>query len=569
MPVSPFWRRTTAVPLVALGVITAACGGGDALGSEPVTIVGLDGSVTDVGVEASPHPADRTCGTGFVTHDLDHVTSGPGDTASTFDGTGAGLALGDLDDDGDLDAVVANLSETSTILRNDGRGGFTAEPLIVGRFRHVAVLDVDGDGDRDIALSTGVGVPVLLEARPGDDGVPVYERRPLEGVRAATYSMGWSDLEGDGDLDLVTGSYNAELAEVRNTPVLGSDTGVVVHLADGSGGYVATRIAAEAQALAVRLVDVDADGRIDVLVGNDLATPDGIWVDNDGGWLAVDPLTTSSFSTMSLDAGDVDNDGDLDLFSTDMKPMSDDAETRERYREVDADMAAMPVPDEVQRPENVLNVAEGDGFENTAPAAGLDATGWSWSGLFGDLDADGLLDVHVVNGMRSDVLFSFLPDARLVERNQVFRNTGDGFEAMTSWGLDDPAGGRGSALGDLDGDGDLDVIVNNLDEPTRWYENQLCGGDDLLVDLRWPASANTEGVGALVVVERGLERYVRTVDLTRGYLSGGPTTAHVGLGNDGGAVTVTVRWPDGAVSTTPDVAASGRVTLTRTSPVGG
>ncbi len=562
MPVSHFSRL---IPALLLGV--AACGGADA--ASRVEIVGLDGPATAVTSAVDAHPAERVCGGAFVAHDLGHLTSGPGDTASTFDGTGAGLALGDLDDDGDLDVVAANLSGSSSLLRNDGTGRFTAEELIVGRFRHVAVLDVDGDGDRDIALSTGVGVPVLLEAVDGPEGVPVYERRPLEGVRAATYSMGWSDLEGDGDLDLVTGSYNAELSEVRNTPVLGSDTGVVVHLADGSGAYVATRIAAEAQALAIRLVDVDADGRIDVVVGNDLATPDGIWLDNRGGWLEVDRLTTSSFSTMSLDAGDVDNDGDLDLFSTDMKPMSDDPETRDRYREVDADMAAMPVPDEIQRPENVLNIADGDDFANTADQVGLDATGWSWSGLFGDLDGDGLLDVHVVNGMRSDVLFSFLPEARLVEPNQVFRNTGDGFETMPAWGLDDPAGGRGSALGDLDGDGDLDVIVNNLDEPTRWYENQLCGGDDLLVDLAWPASANTEAVGALVIVERGDERYIRTIDLTRGYLSGGPTTAHVGLGDDGGAVTVTVRWPDGQVSTVADVPASGRLTVTRSTPVGG
>ncbi len=559
------------VVLASLLLAASACGSSASSdGAVPLLPVGPDAMATLATSPLGPQRCAEAPGS-FVAHDLAHVTDGPGDTASTFDGTGSGIAAGDLDDDGDLDLVAANLSGFSTLLRNDGDLVFTPLPLVEGRFRHVAIIDVEGDGDRDVVLSTGIGVPVFLE-RGGLDGNgdPAFERGVLPGVRAITYSMAWGDLGGDGDLDLVAGSYNAEITQIRNSPMLGSDTGVIVYEREADA-YLDTRIAAEAQALAVRLVDMNGDYRTDIVVGNDLATPDGLWFDNDGGWLRSEELPTTSFSTMSLDAGDIDNDGDLDLFSTDMRPMSNDAETRERYRFVTQDMEAMPIPDDVQTPENVLLTAGDNGFVSVGPEAGVNATGWSWSGIFGDLDADGFLDLHVVNGMRSDLLFDFLPDARLVEPNQAFRNTGDGsMVAAPEWNLADDAGGRGMVMGDMDGDGDLDIVINNLDEPTRLYENQICEGRHLIVDLEWPGSANRDGIGAIVRVETADGIQTRTIDASRGYLSGGPLQAHFGVrdaGLDGGeSVTVRVLWPDGQRSDAQSVSMDQYVTFTRTSP---
>lgn len=544
--------------LTLASLLVAACGAN----SEPIA---PEGQSVEADVAVRAFSTASECSGAFVARDLDHITSGPGDTSSTFDGTGAGTAVGDLDGDGDLDIVLANLSGESTLLRNQGDLRFDAEPLFVGRFRHVAIVDVEGDDDLDIVLSTGLGTPVLLE-NLGDR----FERTELPGVKAITYSMGWADLGGDGDLDLVTGSYNAELTKARNSPVLGNDTGVIVHERDGDE-YRVTRVAAEAQALAVQFLDMNADGAIDIVVGNDLATPDGVWLDNDGGWLEIEPFTTTTFSTMSLDAGDVDNDGDFDLYATDMAPMTDEPEDVDRYREVAIDMAAIPVPDEIQIPENVLLEATtgqaGDPieFENTAPELGVRATGWSWSGLFGDLDSDGLLDLYVTNGMRSDELFDFLPEDRLVEPNQAFRNTGSTMELTNEWGLDDLAGGRGMVMADLDDDGDLDIVVNNLDVPSRLFENQICGGRNLIIDLEWPGSANTDAVGAVVTVESGDRSFLRRIAATRGYLSGGPLDAHVGLGSSDAEVSVRVEWPDGAVSVINDLAVDRHVTVTRSS----
>ncbi len=551
---------------VALCVVGASCSNaGD--GANGFERFDGDQPLVEVSVDATAH-SQSSCSQTFVRHELDHTTVGPGNTASTFDGTGAGVALGDLDGDGLDDIVLANLSGESQVLWNQGGLSFRADPLLRGRFRQPAIADVDGDGDLDIVLTSGVGPPVLFDnIGSGDTAASRFVRQQIDGVAAVAYSMAWADLGGDGDLDVVTGSYNAELAILRNSPVLGSDTGVVVHEREPDGAYIATRVAAEAQALTVRLVDINSDGRTDVLVGNDLATADGVWVDNDGGWLAVESFEQTSFSTMSLDAADVDNDGDIDVFSTDMKPRADDTASAERYVEVERDMAAIPIPDEVQRPENVLSlydrVDDGPTFRNLASTQGVDATGWSWSGLFGDLNSDGNQDLFVVTGMRSSNLFSALPNDELVEPNQAFRNDGDSFTLAAEWGINDEAGGRGAAQGDLDGDGDLDIVVNNLGSPATVFENELCEGHNLTIELRWPQSANSHAVSSTIVVETAEGRQLRTIDQARGYLSGAAPVAHVGFADAEGNLSIVIQWPDGERSELSNIEFDHHLTVTR------
>lgn len=570
-------------------MLVAGCGGAG-VASDVTRIADTWPEVDATIVEATPFAPDRACSGRFVPLDLDHVTAGAGTTASTFDGTGSGLAAGDLDGDGDDDLVVANLSGATSLFENITDPGtvprFRRSDLIDGRFRQVAIVDVDGDRHRDIVLTTGVGPPTVFWNAGVDTGLSPerFERDQLPGVRAATYSLAWGDLGGDGDLDLVTGSYNAELTQLRNSPVLGSDTGVLVHERtdpERTADYEATRIASESQALAIRLVDLDGDRSTDIWVGNDLATPDGVWTDNDGGWLPrPDLLGASSFSTMSVDAGDIDNDGRFELFASDMMPMTDDPENLARYAEVTEDMAAMPMPDDVQHPANVLldraGDDEGQPFTDLAGDTPIQATGWSWSGVFGDLDSDGSLDLYVVNGMRSESLFGFLPNATLIEPNQAFRNRDGVLEPAPEWGLVDDEGGRGLVLVDIDGDGDLDAIVNNLAAPTRLFENQLCGSDgiagaDLIVSLDWPASQNPDAIGA--VIELALADgtiLTRTVDATRGYLSGGPLTAHFGVGAvtdeaASGEADLTVLWPDGHRSVVTGVPLDHSLTIERQS----
>ena len=523
----------------------------------------------EVSVEAVPHADRNDCDGRFRAVDLEHHTRGPGASRSMFDGMGAGLAVGDLDRDGDDDLVLANLSGDSSLLWNDGALRFRREALIEGRFRQVIIVDSDGDGGNDVVFTTGVGRPLVMRnTGQGSTADERFERDEIDGLDAYTYSMAWGDFGGDGDLDAVTGAYNAELTAERRLN-LGNKGGVGLFERDGSA-FVHTQLASESQALATRIGDIDGDGRDDIYVGNDLATPDYVWLAGpDDAWIQATPFAQTAFSTMGIDAGDIDNDGDLDLFATDMKPMDDRPETVDAYANVQSDIDASP-SDDIQRPENVLLLSTGDGFASDAPSFGVEATGWSWSGLFGDLDNDGFVDLYVVNGMVADNLFGHLPDASLVETNQAFRNIdGERFAPAAGWELNDTTGGRGMALADLDLDGDLDIVVNNLNSPSRLYENRLCGGSAVTVALRWLGTGNPEAIGSQVRLRDGRGgTLVRTVEAARGYLSGASTVLHFGIGEQSDPVEIEVRWPDGAVATISDLDVNRHVTVTRTIDAG-
>ncbi|MCY4518078.1 MAG: CRTAC1 family protein [Acidimicrobiaceae bacterium] len=481
-----------------------------------------------------------------------------------FDGMGAGLAVGDVDSDGDDDIVLANISGETSLLWNEGDLRFRRDSLIEGRFRQVSIVDSDGDGSNDVVLTTGVGRPLAMRnTGTGSTAAERFERHEIVGLDAYTYSMAWGDLGGDGDLDAVTGAYNAELTAERRLNL--GDKGGVGLFERADGAFAHTQLAPESQALATRIGDIDGDGKADIFVGNDLATPDYVWfAGSDGAWEQASPFSQTAFSTMGVDAGDIDNDGDLDLFATDMKPMDDRPETLDAYAGVQADIDASPT-DDIQKPENVLLLSRGDGYDSDAPSFGVEATGWSWSGLFGDLDNDGFQDLYVVNGMVAENLFGHLPDASLVEPNQAFRNVdGERFELAPSWELNDTTGGRGMALADLDLDGDLDIVVNNLNAPSRLYENRLCAGNAVTVALQWAGTGNAAAWGAVVRLrDRDGGTLVRTVESARGYLSGASAVLHFGVGDTRGPVEIEVTWPDGAVAKVGDIDVNRHVSITR------
>ena len=215
--------------------------------------------------------------------------------------------------------------------------------------------------------------------------------------------------------------------------------------------------------------------------------------------------------------------------------------------------------------ENVLQVRGADGaFHNQAYARGVDATGWSWSAKFGDLDNDGFLDLYVVNGMIAAELFHHLPHDELVEQNQALHNDGTGhFAPAPQWGLGSTASGRGMSMADLDGDGRLDIVVNNLRAPAQVFANRLCGGSGLEVDLRWPASLNTRAIGARLALHTSAGTFYRDVRAGSGYLSGDPARVHFGFPQGAALQRLEIDWPDGAVSSVDVPQAQTLVTVTR------
>lgn len=501
---------------------------------------------------ASVPLAPAECGVAerFVRHELDHVTQASDAPARLFDSNGSGVAADDLDGDGLADIVLGNLEGPNTILWNEGGWQFTAESMQDRSTRTVQLVDVDADGALDIVTThRGSGVAVFRNL-----GNRRFEQMPMRGVSQPAYSMAWGDLDQDGDLDLVTGSYDAELDQrLRSTFLFGGGAGIFAYRNDDNR-YTSERLAEDSQALATALLDLDHDGALDIVVGNDFAMHDMVWGNDGSGVFApADPFRRIAAHTMSIDAGDIDGDGIEEIFATDMQPVSTDTEVLAEWLPLMATMEELDNPGDVQRIRNVLQVSRGDGtYDEAADSAGIEAAGWAWSARFGDLDNDADLDLHVVNGMIAAETFAYLEGAEIVEPNVTFANRGNGTFSMETWGLDALESGRGSILVDLDNDGALDVVVNNLDSPSVAFENQSCSGEAIEVSLRQASSGNTHAIGSTVAVVTGDERQVRNVRSGGGYLSGSPTTVHVGIG-DNTPEHIEIRWPDGMTTVIDDV----------------
>jgi enediyne biosynthesis protein E4 len=498
-----------------------------------------------------------SCLDSFITHDLDHITTTADGNVRMFEANGAGVGIGDLNGNGWPDLVLGNYHGPNTILWNEGNLQFRKEEMPIGQTRAVAVVDVDGDGWLDLVLTRTSGAVNYWR----NQGEGRFEQEFLPGFSRPAYAIDWADINGNGHLDAVTASYDAALLTDLGTTFLLDGGGGVYYYENRNGIFVPTALDSEAQALAIALWDVDGDGRLDIMVGNDFAMQDQLWLQRDEGWLPALPFDEISYSTMSYDLGDVENSGQLALFATDMKPYDTDPRVLVAWAPVVRDFWFSPQEDDPQRQENALLLPDGKGgFRNQAYTRRADATGWSWSGVFGDLNADGWLDLYVVNGFIEYEVFGHLPNHELVEENQVLRNDGRGhFQRMPGWGLNSTRSGRGMAMADLDGDGDLDIVVNNLRGEAQLFENRLCGGDHLLVELSWPESGNTRAIGATIYLDTSMGRLRRDVRVTRGYLSSAAVPLHFGLPTGTEIHRLDVHWPDGTVSFVEGVVANSLV----------
>lgn len=378
-------------------------------------------------------------------------------------GGATSLALGDLDGDGDLDLYVAYFG-IEAILREGGRVSYTmvnGKPAVTGRFARRLKL-VDGQlvelGEQDIVyLNDGAGH-----------------------FKAAN----WGDLFRDED--------------GKPVPTAPMDLG-----------------------LSVQIRDINEDGFPDIYVCNDFQTPDRIWL-NDGAGHFRPPSRLSvrdmSYASMGVDFADIDRDGRLDFITVDML-------SREHTRRL-RQLSSMPaktrkigaIEQREEIPRNALFWNRGDGsYAEISWMSGLAASDWSWTPIFLDVDLDGFEDLLVSVGSLYDVMdrdasaqarsaaggssdtrksLSIYP--RLETRNAAFRNRGDlTFEDVTlAWGFNSQQISHGMALGDFDGDGDLDIAINCPNRPPLIYRNESAA-PRVAVRLKGRAP-NTQGIGAKI-----------------------------------------------------------------------
>src|SRR5436190_5493566 len=530
---------------------------------------------------------------------------------------GGGVAAGDIDGDGLVDLYFTSNLGSNRLYRNLGNFRFediTARAGVadsVGWKSGVTMADVNGDGRLDIYVSgvdyLGMKGRNVLCINNGDD--TFTDRTDEYGLGFSGYSTqaAFFDYDGDGDLDmyLLNSSTFAELRARKspNRSERNARTGDRLYRND-HGHFVDVSASAriyggvEGFGLGIAVSDVNLDGCPDIYIANDFPENDFLYLNNCNGTftesIAQATGHTSRFS-MGADAADFNNDGRPDIAVLDMLPDSErilkTAATTESYTLFNMKLAAGY---HYQYARNTLQLNRGVTggklrFSEIGPLAGIAATDWSWAPLFADFDNDGRKDLFVTTGISRrpndlDYIASFdsvpsgvePPAARLIAKmphvpqpNYAFHNNGDltFTNLAAAWGLGAAGFSNGAAYVDLDNDGALDLVVNNLNAPATVYRNRAhdldsAGHHFLTVSLRG-SGANTGGVGAKVMIAAGGSHQLVEVMPTRGFESSVDPRAHFGLGATSRVDSLTVIWPDRRSQVLENVAADRIITLSQ------
>ncbi|MBU3700158.1 MAG: hypothetical protein FGM33_09175 [Candidatus Kapabacteria bacterium] len=484
---------------------------------------------------------------------------------STFFSTG--LNLVDIDADGDLDLFIARWQNTCRLLINDGKGRFTEQAAAYGLdFKdetvHSVFFDYNGDGLLDCYLVTYSNWYAMRTAPRPPDSVEQAEsvRRQREGQAMPRFEASSGSLLEDQSQRL----RNLPASEVRHQ---GHTDKLFRNLGNGTfeDASYAAWIGDRGMGLSATVADINLDGWPDIYVANDFNSTDLIYLNNgDGSFAESMKKVTRKASVFSMgsDVADLNRDGLPDIITTDMLPKTH--VRRILNVGVSGDMSIYnPTYDSNQVSRNMVQLNRGyNQFSDIGYMTGMAATDWSWACLIQDFDLDGLADVYIANGYTSDLsnqdyVYNMnrreMEDIPLIEAlrepNFMFRQTSylrfD--DATRSWGLNDTSTTFGTAYGDLDDDGDLDLVVPNFDTVAFVYRNnarEQSTGNFLSVSFIGSAG-NTGGLGAKIrVVAGGFAQYKEHYPV-RGYQSRMDDKMIFGLGKATMIDSIIVQWPDG------------------------
>lgn len=531
---------------------------------------------------------------------------------------GGGVALGDVNNDGLIDIYLTSNQGENKLYINEGDFKFrdvTAEARVAGTrawSTGVAMADVNGDGLLDIYVCNsgdikGDNKQNELFINNGDGTfTEMAEAYGLADQGYSTHAV-FFDYDNDGDLDvyLLNNSYQAigsfnkmQNERPRRDPVGGdklfrNDGGKFTDVSEEAGIYGSVI----GFGLGITIGDVNRDGWMDIFISNDFFERDYLYVNNQDGTFSerlTEYMRSTSAASMGADIADINNNGYLDIFVTEMLP-----EPPQRLKQITTfeswDKFQFNVTHgyHYQYTRNMLHVNNGDGtYSDMGRLANVEATDWSWAALMFDMDNDGMKDIFVANGIYQDLTdldyLNFIDNEetkraiisqdgvdyrKLIDpmpinpvSNYAYKNKGDlVFEnVIHQWGMGDPVHSNGSAYGDLNNDGALDLVINNVNAEVLIFKNRsrelLPDHDFLKIELKGKGF-NTSAIGTQVRLVLGDEVLYQEHMPNRGFQSSVDYRLNFGLGQKELVDEIQVRWPDGKITLLQDVQANQMLTL--------
>ena len=528
---------------------------------------------------------------------------------------GGGIAAGDYNNDGLVDLYFTSNMSDNKLYINKGNMKFedvTAACGAAGRpgpwKTGVNAVDVNADGLLDIYLCYSGAIPALKRTNQlfinkgiNSNGVPMFQDQAAAYGLASTGFSNQSyffDYDKDGDLDMLLLNHNP-----KNLPILNIEATAKLFKQDNeekglrlfkqtNGKFEDVTIKSGingselSYGLGLGISDFNEDGYPDFYVSNDYAVPDFLYINNGNGTFtnSLEEFIghTSQFS-MGNDVTDINNDNLPDIFTLDMLPEDNHRQklllAPDNYPKFTMNVRSGFY---YQYMRNMLHVNNGNNsFSETGQIQGISNTDWSWAPLFADYDNDGWKDLYITNGyyrdytnldfinymnnyieskgrmQREDVMeiIKQMPSSNVV--NYVFQNNqGNGFNnKVVAWGMNQHSNSNGAAYADLDNDGDLDLIVNNINLPAFIYRNeaQKLNKNNYLDIKLTGLTGNTQGIGAVINIYYNNKVQRIEQNPAKGYLSNVSYLPHFGLGNVTNIDSLIIAWPNGKMQKLIDV----------------